>query len=695
MGKREAPWRARLKHKVVPDVDMAKPQEAQAEAVEATALPFAASGLEDLFALSGRLQDLKDLLSDTECVGGRTLARIAQRLGRQISSFRSTITVIGPSRAGKTELVNALAARPGYLPTDTPPWAATLATLHLNSPEAGTRPAARFRLFDHAEMERQKKGIARDLVRFADDPGARAVYDMLQSVRTITGRRLGEGFDHALGTYHEFSDCDDGALRRFLATNAGFETACVSGDLDYFADLTAEADLDLDAPHLPLPLCIRDVPGALESLPGGHEATFGSLRDRDTCILVLSALQDPASFDKSVLDRLAGADASQLVLFVNRIDALLEPETSLPQYRDALLAVLEKNGLAQDVAIVFGSARWATAALKGDADVLADAGRRALMSLGQISEAITDRSSDEALWDLSGLPALWRAVSSRIAHGSGERLVKSLRARALSGIMAAEASCEARKDGTPPAWGMTGAELDARFGKIEKAVVDHLEAGIGKLVQRYQLRIDQAQKRFIGRAGMSLTDHLETQAANNAPWGTGTGGLRALLGTAHDGMIENLSAMWHAHAVAAEERISSAYHTLLGGLELRYSIVDPLLPPMPMPMALGYPCELDVKSTCWNTMATGDSDPKRRATLISAAIAPLVSDMRTRLPAEISARAVAAMRLHLAEQREILDSLIESRSLDEDDLESAWSAPCTAEQIDMIALVKDELSEPS
>ena len=137
---------------------MAKPEEAQAEAVDSTAMPLAATGMDDLVALSLRLQDLKDLLSDTECVGGRSLARIAQRLGREIDTYRSKITVLGSPRAGKTELVNALAGRPGFLPTDTAPWAATLATLHLNSPEAGTRPAARFRLYDHAEMGSPEKG---------------------------------------------------------------------------------------------------------------------------------------------------------------------------------------------------------------------------------------------------------------------------------------------------------------------------------------------------------------------------------------------------------------------------------------------------------------------------------------------------------------------------------------------------------
>ena len=509
-------------------------------------------------------------------------------------------------------------------------------------------------------------------------------------------RRLGEGFDHALGTYHEFTDIDDVTLQRFLATNAGFEAACGAGDLSTISRISPpRADIDLETSHLPHALTIRDVPGALDALAGGHEAALGRLREHNSCVVVLSALQDPATLEASVLDRLAGADPSQIVLFVNRIDALLDPETALPQYRDALQAVLENHGLGGVTTVVFGSARWATAALTGDVDVLADAGRRALVALGQIAEQADDKTSDQILWDLSGLPALWRALSSRIADESGERLMTSVRDRALSGIMAAQASCEARKDGTRPAWGMTGAELDAAFDRIEKAVVAHLELGITKLIKRYNTRIDQAQRRFIGRAENSLTDHLETQAGANAPWGIGTGGLRALLGTAHGGMIDNLSAMWRAHADAAEERIRAAYETLLGGLDVEISIVDPVLPLMPRPMALGHPCEIDVKSTSWNALAAEADDPKHRTGLINAAIAPMITDLKTRLPAEISARAVAAMRLHLAEQREILDSLIESRSLDEDDVEAAWTQPCTAEQIEMIALVMDELSEPS
>jgi hypothetical protein len=674
-------------------MEMAKPEETQSDPVASAEASRASAGLEDLGALFQRLQSLKDLLSDTECVGGRTIARIAQRLHREIETFSATLTVVGPARTGKTSLVNLLAGRPGFLPTDAAPWTGAIATLHLNSVEAGTRPAARFRLLTPAEQDRRADGIARDLEIQTEDEARRAFCDMLQTVAGISRRRLGEGYENALGMFHEFTECDPETLRRFISTKAEFEAACGRSDQDYLADLSAEADLDLDAPHLPLALNIRDVPGGLTDLKDGHDAAFRGVNGEDVCVLVLSALDDPQTLGGAVHRQLAGLTPSQVVIFVNRIDAVVDPEQAIEAFHTEIMKVLDARGLAKEAAIVFGSARWAEAALDGKADVLTDATRRALIAMGQTSEADPAWSPEDQLWDLSGIPALWRALSSRITAGPGSRLTRSVRGRALSGIMAANATCQARGQGADHEWGITGETLDAAFDRIEKAVVSHLEVGIEKLIERYTRRVEQAERRFVMRATMALEGHLKGDETASEPWRFGTDGLRSLLDTAHDGMRDNLCAMWRAHAEDADERISKVYQRVVAGLDAPFKVAQPDLPSLPRPMALGRPVELDVRSTWWVTLGAEGVDPRQLRGLVAEAIAPVIRDVKQRLPAEISAQAVAAMRMHISEQREILDSLIESRSLDEDDLDTDWNAPCTAEETQMIALVMDELSD--
>ncbi len=674
-------------------MEMAKPEETQADPVANHEAALASAGLDGLSALRQRLQALKDVLSDTECVGGRSIARIAQRLGREIDMFGATLTVVGPARTGKTSLVNLLAGHPGFLPTDAAPWSGAIATLHLNSPEAASRPAARFRIIDAAEQARRAKGLERDLEIHTEDEGRRALCEMLQTVAGISRHRLGGGYENALGMFHEFPECDPETLRRFISTKDAFEVACGRSDQDYLADLTAEADLDLDAPHLPLALTIRDVPGGLTELTDGHEAAFRGIHGQDVCVLVLSALEDPETLGASVHRQLAGVSPRQVVVFVNRIDALLEPETTIADYHAAIMKVLGTHGLAKGASVVFGSARWAQAALDGKADILADATRRALTALGQTTEPDATWSSEEQLWDLSGIPALWRAVSARIVEGPGARLIHSVRGRALSGIMSTNASCKARSGKSAHKWGMTGDDLDAAFDRIEKAVVSHLERGIEKLVARYTKRVEQAERRFIVRATASLEKHLQDEATAATPWRFGTAGLISLLDTAHDGMRDNLCAMWRAHGEEAEERISKVYARVIGTLDAPFAVAKPDLPSLPRPMALGRPIELDVASTCWATLGADGLDPKQVRGAIVDAVAPVIADVKRRLPADISARAIAAMRLHISEQREIIDSLIESRSLDEDDLETDWNAPCTAEELQMIKLVMDELTD--
>ena len=89
---------------------------------------------------------------------------------RMLDRLTCRIGVIGQVKAGKSSLINALAGKPGLLPTDVNPWTTAVTRIHFGRADAPADVAAEFSFF-----ERNEEQLANGGGRCAShaEPGAR------------------------------------------------------------------------------------------------------------------------------------------------------------------------------------------------------------------------------------------------------------------------------------------------------------------------------------------------------------------------------------------------------------------------------------------------------------------------------------------------------------------------------------------
>ncbi|OBY26977.1 dynamin family protein [Leisingera sp. JC1] len=665
--------------------------------------PFLRNGQDSLAGLAGEIVELKDLLLDIQALEAKgSRSQIARQL-KELDEFKPSVTMIGQIKSGKTSLVNAMVARPGLLPADVNPWTSVVTSLHLNAPRKDGDPVASFQFFNGDEWDHLVSNggrIGELSMRAGADEELQKIQAQITEMREKTRKRLGRRFELLLGQKHDYRHLDDDLMQRYVCLGDDFEMAGSSDQQGRFADITKSADLYLPLPSLPVPLCLRDTPGVNDTFLMREQITIKSLRNSRLCVVVLSASQALSSVDMGLIRMISNVRSEGIVIFVNRIDELSDPETQIPDIRDSILATLEKMNGPENPKIVFGSALWANAALAPDTHPLGEDSAAVLRQYAG-AEAGADGQdvlSDPALmWQLSGVPELFETIGARIAEGAGARLLSEVRQRAanqVSSMKAASTVASMRIDGNRISV-IEPAALSQLLRRLETVSMAQMDTALDQVFATFSSRVDQAHNKFLERAVASLLQHLENYGENET-WQYAPDGLRILLRSSYQVMRKNLMAACTQVYSDAASAIHDTYQQAVSIQVSDFRIAPAAVPEVPPPVAIGATIALDLQTSWWKgwwqrrrgyrAYASGYYD------LIKAETAPIIHELKEQQAAEIRQDARERLMAFFTEQRELLMDVAEKTRISMNDLNTLFGISAQQERAELLELLLKELA---
>ncbi|WP_262877437.1 dynamin family protein [Roseicyclus sediminis] len=592
--------------------------------------------------LSPLVQELRTVDEALEAllkVGDAEAEHAIRDLRRQIRAFEPSVTMIGQVKAGKTSLVNAMVGRPGLLPADINPWTSVITSLHVSPRIRESAQHARFRFFSEEEWSNllSRGGRVGELARRAGaDKELETVREQLEAMREKSRQRLGRSFEMLLGQEHDYGYVDAELVERYvcLGDEGEGEDGLDSGQ-GRFADITKSAELYLSQRGLVWPICVRDTPGVNDTFLVREQITVNAIRSSRVCVVVLSAHQALSTVDMALIRMIANIRARDVIIFVNRVDELADPAREIPEIRESIRATLKAQNGPTDAAILFGSAHWATNALAGELNTLGKASADALVNLAEheVRGGLSEPNAEEVIWNLSGLPALGRAISERILQGEGRDMVEQAARAARNiarGLTASRSLAAERVAGVGTravAKGALGSEID----KILIGAEEELEAELGRLVDALDARLDGARRTFLTRATAALVKHLE-ENGDDKVWTYDPTGLRVLLRSGYQVFAAKSA---KATSVVYDKTATALEALFRGTFELSdtaFALEPPPVPDAPPPVTLGQTIALDIKGNWWTRWwrrrRSYAAFAEEFSGMIDAEIAPMVAALK-------------------------------------------------------------------
>ena len=616
-----------------------------------------------------KVSDLSEALEKLIEIGDETTAKSARRLGHQLAQVEPSVTMIGQVKAGKTSLVNAMIGWPGLLPADVNPWTSVVTSLRLSPGSTPEDRAASFSFFDEGEWARlvDRGGRVGEL---AERAGAAEELDkvraQVEEMRRKSERRLGRKFEMLLGQSHDYGYIDSDLIERYVCLGDDFETDTeTSTSQGRFADITKSADLTLHVPGVPMKLCIRDTPGVNDTFMMREQITIRAIRESRMCVVVLSAHQALSTVDMALIRLISNVKSREVIIFVNRIDELRDPANEVPQIRASIEKTLAQHQGPEGVEILFGSAGWANTALSGAFDEMSEASSNALLNWAdeELRVPAEKLSVQEVIWELSGVPALYRAIAERIDEGVGGEAVEKAARSAINlanGVRAA-AGCDALPvdaDGLD----VDAGTLQRSFEKIAAAAQSAFDADLDATVDDFERRLERSHRSFLERATSSLLAHLESEG-DGVVWEYDPTGFRVLLRSAYQVFGRNLATASKREIGKAAAEIEGLYQTSFGLARDSFKVEAPRALRMPPPVLLGQTIALDLKGSWWSRWwqrRRGYSNYAMDfAQMIEAETLPIIDALRGDNARAIRADASRLMTDFLSEQRSILENVLD------------------------------------
>jgi hypothetical protein len=301
-------------------------------------------------------------------------------LHEKLQTFRVRVSLIGQVKAGKTALANGMIGRVGMLPSDVNPWTSVVTSININTPRIQNKQAI-FKFFDRDEWDGMLDAgsrVAKMAKNASFEDEFNAIRDQIENMQDRTVARLGKNFKMLLGNQHAFSEVTADLIKRYVCLGEEDETAEREGR---FADLTKSADLFIDNALYNYPITLADTPGVNDPFLVREAATLENLGKSDVCVVVLSAHQALSTVDIALMRILLSLKQEQIVLFINRIDELENPDAQIQEINAYIRATLKDQGLSDETPIIFGSAAWAEAQVQGSFKSLPEDSVAALESL--------------------------------------------------------------------------------------------------------------------------------------------------------------------------------------------------------------------------------------------------------------------------------------------------------------------------
>lgn len=676
---------------------------------QATQSELLSLGLEPVRQVAQSVDELRAALTALQSLGDDNTTKRADRLLRQLESFEPSVTLIGQIKSGKTSLVNALVGQTDLLPADVNPWTSVVTSLHLHPEAAGVENAASFQFFDEDEWDRLISGggrIGELASRAGADDELKRIKAQAAEIREKSRIRLGQKFEMLLGQQRDYGYVDQDLIQRYvcLGEEPDGDEIDTSDEQGRFADITKAADLTLSRAALPIPLCLRDTPGVNDTFMMREQITIRAIRDSRICVVVLSAHQALSATDLALIRLITHVKSRDVIIFVNRIDELSDPETQVPQIANSIAETLAHHKGPEDAQVIFGSALWASHALdgrlaelpRGSADALLDWSGSA--DLGAFMTDEEARDPTKLAWGLSGIPALQQAVAERIADGLAETTLQRIGSSALNLINAVAATkrMSAAPEETTNLGKLESAAAHKRMDEIIAEEKEKLETAFAAILDEFSDRMDRVQASFLDRATASLIVHLETHG-DGKPWTYDPAGLRMLLNSSHKVLARKSKAAFEAAAQGSSEAFSQLYLQAFGLAPDHIAISQPRAPQVPPPVSLGRTIALDLNGSWWKRWWLHRRGYKAYASnfyeLIKTETDPFVDELRDDLAQGVRDTAREAFDAFLTEQKSVFASLDQMAQANPDQLRAEMARNAPPDREALLRQTLDTLSE--
>lgn len=552
-------------------------------------------------------------VNDTLSGLGRLLSQMEQAVVPQsmdqtaalhdkLQKFRVRVSLIGQVKAGKTALANGMIGQVGMLPSDVNPWTSVVTSININTPRTHNKKAI-FKFFNQQEWDGMIDAgsrVAKMAKNASFESEFNAIRDQIEDMQARTVARLGKNFGMLMGNQHAFSDFNSDLIKRYVCLGEEDQTAEREGR---FADLTKSADLYIDSDTYDYPITLADTPGVNDPFLVREAATLENLGQSDVCVVVLSAHQALSTVDIALMRILLSLKQEQIVLFINRIDELENPDVQIQEIHSYIRETLQQQGLSDQIPLVFGSAAWAEAQVQGSFDGLPEDSVLALESLISAREArLATGASDDAnidnLVDVTGLTALQRVMDKKaqddVAIPFAHEIAKNAIDLAQQSRVFLKRAMKATAVGT-----VNLPDVVKKLDELIELLHETFSVIHTSEAENFVFQMSSAYQEFVSGEGKSLFKFLSGKG-KLADWAPDTEALRKHLNEVYDIYADTTVARideLHDETAVAVQKL---YAALLGGDATDLEILTPAVKDPGVPIALMRTVNIDLSST-WVT----------------------------------------------------------------------------------------------
>lgn len=366
--------------------------------------------------------------------GSNAYNQLIETIENQLNEAMVSVSFIGQVKAGKTSLVNAFMGKPDFLPSDVNPWTAVVTQLFFGKP-GGPYRGADFAFFDDQQWDRLATRGGRLGEILAEIPESEDKLSDLRAeierIRERAKKQMGDRFEKLLGKTHSFDTVGPEVVSRYICAGDDPDALVKQHSPGRYADITHNASIYFEIEKFSFPTILVDTPGLNDPLLIREEITLQSLEKSQIFVLVLSAHQAFSSSDLYLLRVLNSLRFDRLVVFVNRVDELTDPETDVPAIREHIMDFLTNEIPGADIPVIFGSAQYANLTITDSAGL----DLNQIKSMRAINGTVRPPKSNTWLWLrkrrsawlASGLPMLEQALSDMMFEGPGKAWLTSAR----------------------------------------------------------------------------------------------------------------------------------------------------------------------------------------------------------------------------------------------------------------------------